>query len=683
MKKKYLLILIFVSTTLIQNLHAQAIKYGLFEHFTQASCGPCAQQNPAFIEGIYKKNLDKVRHIAYHTSWPGIDPMYDQNPTQIADRTAYYGVTGVPDMYMNGNQKNSSPAGFTQQDVADAVAGGSPIAIKVKLTPSATDNTADIIISTVGEIPTGNWKLLVAVIEKQIVYTVAPGSNGEKVFPNVFRQMLPSIDGETVAFANIGNEVTYSYTFPTQAAWNLDEIQVIAFIQDANTKQVLNTGANFDPSVTFTTQNPDQIVKKGSNGTVTSFNVPITSLNNETQQYKVVLSTNAPNDWTSFFEINGTSYDTEAEVTLNALGTQNINLTTLTGNTPFLATYTITVTSLIDPNDLPIVQNYYVISGVTDLIVNNSAPVSDNSGYPSDWSDLFENAFAALGSTSYAVTNEFVASRAIENGAASDVKHLYFNVGWSFPGLTDDLSAQFSTFYDNGGNIFMCGQDLAWAAFDGVNSPYVTVAGQNFLKNYMGVNFVDDGPTAVTKFNAVLTEKFQEIGNININAFYGASAYFPDNLQVINNGIEIFKYNSNNKTAGIRTETNANKTVYFAPGIEMLGTANNKQKLLTITYNYFHENITAIEYQNQIQQVMGQCFPNPAKVSTTIPLYNVQKNTEIQIIDNQGRIVKSEIIAPGTTQYTLSVNNLLNGAYFYRLVVNGKNGDAKKIIISK
>ncbi|HQU76483.1 MAG TPA: hypothetical protein PK742_07545 [Chitinophagales bacterium] len=70
MKKVYALgmaaILVMASVTTF----GQAKKYPLFEHFTQASCGPCAAQNPYF-QAVYEENVTNVHHVAYHTSWPG------------------------------------------------------------------------------------------------------------------------------------------------------------------------------------------------------------------------------------------------------------------------------------------------------------------------------------------------------------------------------------------------------------------------------------------------------------------------------------------------------------------------------------------------------------------------------------------------------------------------------------
>ena len=52
---------------------AQPTRLVLFEEFTQASCGPCASQNPAF-NALLAANSAKAISIKYQTSWPGVDP---------------------------------------------------------------------------------------------------------------------------------------------------------------------------------------------------------------------------------------------------------------------------------------------------------------------------------------------------------------------------------------------------------------------------------------------------------------------------------------------------------------------------------------------------------------------------------------------------------------------------------
>ena len=65
--------------------NAQTTRLVLAEEFTQASCPPCASQNPAF-NNILNTNGTKVVAIKYQTSWPGVDPMNAQTHTIILPR---------------------------------------------------------------------------------------------------------------------------------------------------------------------------------------------------------------------------------------------------------------------------------------------------------------------------------------------------------------------------------------------------------------------------------------------------------------------------------------------------------------------------------------------------------------------------------------------------------------------
>ncbi len=67
---------------LSSGLYAQSQRLVLLEHFTQASCGPCATYNPS-IHTWLVNNPDKITSINYHTSWPGYDPMYNHNTVDM------------------------------------------------------------------------------------------------------------------------------------------------------------------------------------------------------------------------------------------------------------------------------------------------------------------------------------------------------------------------------------------------------------------------------------------------------------------------------------------------------------------------------------------------------------------------------------------------------------------------
>ena len=204
--------MVAVLTCVTTGLFAQAKHYVIFEHFTQASCAPCAAQNPA-MQATLNANIGRVHQISYHTSWPGVDPMNAYNATQVADRVTYYGVTGVPDVIGLGNQYEGSPTGVTQALVDNFASDPAPIRVIVKETSNGVTRTVKVKVFTLDTIPTANYKIRLAVCENWVHYATAPGSNGEKDFSDVFRKMLPSTAGDAFVPAAIGDSVTLTYTY--------------------------------------------------------------------------------------------------------------------------------------------------------------------------------------------------------------------------------------------------------------------------------------------------------------------------------------------------------------------------------------------------------------------------------------------------------------------------------------
>jgi len=214
--------------------YGQAKKYVLFEHFTNVSCGPCAQQNPVFQGNILNNNKGRIHHISYHPWWPSnTDPMYLYNTAEITDRTNFYNVTGVPTMVMLGNQWRGGPAGVTQSMVNEAASESSPIRIIVRETSDGTTRYVRVVVHTVGTPPSGSFVLRNSVIESWIHYTTPPGTNGEKDFPNVFRDMLPNTTGDTYTPAAQGDSVIFNYQYALDlGTWDTTQIYTVSFISE-------------------------------------------------------------------------------------------------------------------------------------------------------------------------------------------------------------------------------------------------------------------------------------------------------------------------------------------------------------------------------------------------------------------------------------------------------------------
>jgi hypothetical protein len=220
----------------------------LVEHFTQASCGPCATQNPA-LKTLLDANNTKVVALKYQTSWPGVDPMNAANPTEAAARVQYYNVTGVPNSVMDGSGPGSPGTIVTTSTINNRYNTAAPLNITASHQWTAGYDSIQIDVfvanagtSTVVSGGAGSLKLHVAIVEEEINYPSAPGSNGETVFYQVMRKMVPNQNGTTLADTwNAGQTQMFSFKVaaPIYLA-KLSETAIVAFIQDNQNKNVLN-----------------------------------------------------------------------------------------------------------------------------------------------------------------------------------------------------------------------------------------------------------------------------------------------------------------------------------------------------------------------------------------------------------------------------------------------------------
>jgi hypothetical protein len=573
--KKFTFIL---GTALALNAGAQCPKFVLMEQFTQASCGPCATQNPGFMNTILTPNPVKVHHVAVHTSWPGTDPMYNFNTGGSQQRVTYYNVTGVPWVAMLGNQKTGGPSAFTQNDVDNAWAAGSPIKLSVTEVDNGTNRDVTVNVKSVGAPPSGAFTLYVAIVERNVQYGSPPGSNGETYFPNVFRLMATggttpnNANGVAVTLPSQGNSINMGpYNYPESIAiFQAAQLGAVAWIQNNTTKEVIQCGASWDPQVNAVMIGTATDVMNVPASTQQTFNLTSGNSGNASETFTYTLSNTAPGNWTSGFSVNGTPYTTTGTVTIPANTNYTTTIDVTPSSTPGVGKYTLTMQSQTNPNTPPMISYVYVISGVTDLIVHNTSGFGDPaiSGTPANFESQFIAGLVFANNTAHAATDVNVLVKAINQGQMGNIKNLYMNMGWSFPTFTNPLVAALTTFLNVSGHcMFICGQDLGWETFDAA-STYDTPQTQSFYTNYLNASYVNDGPTSPQPITANASDAiFGTTGsNALTSATYGSSNFFPDHINAVGNGTVIYYYNSNvNNRAGVRATNGTYKVVYLAP----------------------------------------------------------------------------------------------------------------------
>ena len=240
--KKTLLLSLLVALTIVAT--AQTQRTVLLEHFTQASCGPCATNNP-LVKAYLDATSTPVVPIKYQTSWPGFDPMNLHNPTDVQTRVTYYGVTGVPDIVIDGNVAQGNPGTLfaggqnSTTDTRATVASDFEITAFHSSGGNLSSIDANVVITAKNNVNNANLVAHVVVVEKEIAFAAAPGSNGETSFYNVMKKMLPTDAGTPLQAAfTTGQTAAISESWSHNNVYKLDDIGVVVFIQDVNTKEV-------------------------------------------------------------------------------------------------------------------------------------------------------------------------------------------------------------------------------------------------------------------------------------------------------------------------------------------------------------------------------------------------------------------------------------------------------------
>ena len=669
---KRILLLCVAVFTIAATLNAQSKKFVFFEHFTQASCGPCATQNPDF-EAVKAQNLSNVHHLSYHTSWPGTDPMNSINPVPVQARVDYYGVTGVPSMHV-GKLWGGQPGSVSSALISSLASNSAPVELDVEQV-SLGDGSfiARVNVNETGELTGSDLRLRIALVEKEITYTNAPGSNGEREFPNVFREMLTTTDGLSYVPTGVGTSQPLEFTFESKPEYDEAELYIIAWLQEEPSGTVVNSGSSIDPE--WQVVNASDNTTSGGDGPHT-FDAKYAS-KEVTESLLVSVTTDAPDDWSHDLSFNGTSITIDEGVELLVNSTDvDFQLVVNPGSTGAIANYTLTIESVEFPLDQPASINYTVISNITDLIV-------DHGGVASQFNSMYVDGLRAANNTNLGVLPLTSLRDAWDNGFLSTVNNIYDNISWTFPGLMNDEVALLSEFLDNGGNLFINGQDVGWDTWDANAAANGTAETQSFYTDYLSANYIGDGSGADNSLTFIDDEVFTDISSTVILDVHGGNIY-PDQINPIEPAVSIYHYGTNvNKSGAIRVEENGHKVVYLGVDMGMIADEDVRLAIISTSHDWFYGLLSSAEYDEKIKQALGQNFPNPANQFTTIPFTSLEKSADIFVVDINGKTVHQGKVIKGDTAYELSLDNINSGNYFYYLSTQEGQSIPKKIQVVK
>ncbi len=607
----------------------------LVEHFTQASCGPCASQNPA-LKTLLDANATKVVALKYQTSWPGVDPMNAANPTEAAARVQYYNVTGVPNSVMDGSGPGSPGTIVTTSTINNRYNTAAPLNISASHQWTAGYDSIQIGVfvanagtATVASGAAGSLKLHVAVIEEEVNYPSAPGSNGETNFYQVMRKMVPDASGTTMADSWTAGQTqmfVFKVAAPSYLA-NLNKVAVVAFIQDNSNKSVLNASRTTAQTIAglpdigvnaFTAATPGLC-----NGTTT----PMVTIKNEgslaitsaSVAYAINGGTPVTQNWTGSLSAGATAVVTFPQVTLPA-GTNSL------------------VATVSSPNGTG------DVNGMNNMSAPLIAAVLNNTATPAPYSEGMEStSFNSIPAGHVLLYNTAtkplvtVVSKAQVNGLPQELG--------GYGQSTKSLMVDFFTMQSGAQASIITPKVSGITANHKLyfNHAYASYAGEaDGLKIFVSSNC-----------GTTWTNVFDKSGTALATAPNATSRFFPQPTQWYPNTISLSQFAGQELI--VKFECNS-------------AYGNN------LWLDNFWINTAALG-EEEIQAAQAKLYPNPARDAVKVSLQVSEAGealVEVISLNGQTVIAQTTSVEAGMQSIDLNVADLANGVYTVKIALNDR-----------
>ena len=665
------------------------LKTVVLEEFTGINCPNCPDGH-AIAENIRAANPDRVIIVGIHQgSYAQPSAGQPDFRTSFGDALANQSaLTGYPagtvnrHLFPNYAMNNGTAMSRSAWTYAanQILLQQSPVNVGVKSTfePSSRLLTVEVEVYYTSTPPASNNYINVALLESNVIAYQA-GASSNYNHKNILRHFLTGQWGDTIQNLSSGSFRAKTYTYTVPSTYNINNCDVAVYV--AETHQEIYSGkrvtANGGSSQQIGYFSPGDYIEIAYPSTNTNIPLVFTSKLQGTETFNISLTSDAPNDWSASFTIDGNTYTGTGSVNFIYNIPENISIDIIPGNTSDIATYTLTATSVSQPSLSPVIKKIILISNVTDIIVNNVALWGDGgSTTPATFQSNFIKGLQKAGETKYDVIplNTFI--RIGNAGKLNNIIAVYYNVGWSFPSFTDESVAIFSNYLDNGGNMLVSGQDIGWDNFDVANGGSGTALTQSFYTDYLHSTFVNDGTSSNNILSINTTDAvFGNCPNSSIINAYGSGssgAYmYPDQINPTSSGNAIFWYNGNtSKIGGVRSNVIPYKTVNMGISLEMIGDTNVRKQFISIAHDWFHGIIISNEeFDMQVQNAVVKCYPNPATDYVFIQTYNnIYDNIECELLDIYGRIIKKYDVLQNDNTFKINVNNIEAGIYYIKII---------------
>lgn len=645
----------------------------ILEHYTAVDCAYCGIFNPRFLDTISQNNDGSVHILSYHTSYfNGRDPMYSHNPTDILPREYYYNVAGIPNLVMQGGGKIPlSSVRWLTMDTSKT--HGSPVRILVDKTVNGQIYNTNVEIQSVGSPPPGNWLLRVAVIQEKQSYSFAPGYSLETDFHHVFRRWVNSNgpDGEPINLPAKGDSKMLTYSFGDHPDWNGD-MYVIAFLQNASSKKILNSGSSIDPRFELVNTSENIFQKRDVSGNLFTASLCNTGLDSATYILKV--NANQPKDWTHEASLDGLVFSDSIVVVIPGQSSRSIELVVNPTQVVGVGSYQIIAREATGSEFQPQQLAFHVVGPITDVVISNkSIPEYD---FQYDFTDTYLLGLKSAGNESHSAVNLRTFIQGRKAGAFDELNNIYF-YQFGSPAISGELVEILADFMDMGGNLLVASNSLGFSNHVGAGGVGGVEQAQFFYEHYLHAQYID-----LLELNhprpRIYWNDFDPIfgGIYSTPSVKGPEGYeFYTKVEQIKpvpgSPARPFAFYDLQRTqiAGLRAETAHYKVVFLATGVERLSNPVAQTEFIRLAHDWFYGKKSDTPFDD----LYFTAFPNPTINNLHIRLVQPFPTAgELEIYNMGGQMIHAEPIPVSNYIHTVNVSSFPTGAYIYRIYRDGE-----------
>ena len=479
---------------------------------------------------------------------------------EIDAAIAYYGVSGYPTVIFNGQTMVVGAGAITATGasylpiVEAASFQPAPIRIEIdSFDPATGDIQATVTMYSETDALAGDH-IRFLLLEDNLT--------------SLHTRATRDIINDTITLSGAGSTAVFNRSFDVDPGWNQANLHAVVFVQRAADKEVLQADSSYDePDYSVRAMVPFDRVKIGpSSGTQPS--PPFTLANvglADTFTIELVVD-HAPAGWAaSYWDDLGGNHTGPWSFSLGVQESTEFSID-VTPATPGYMKFHLEVSS---PNlTAPLIIPFTYLSDDLDVLIVDDDGAQGYESYYTTALDSLGVLYGVWDLNAGKLTDDVLQAYSV----------LIWQIGESYPTLDADDRDFLTNHLDNGGSLFLTGQDIGWELNTSDSGNY----DPTWYHDYLHANYVRDD-TNILYLNGVAGDPISDGLTLHIAGGDGANNQeYPDEIAPRDSDATAILNYQGDGVGGIRaaSATSGARVVYLGFGFEAIDNAQHRADLL-------------------------------------------------------------------------------------------------------